>query len=47
MKKTDLQLLKKLIEEYWEDRAKLNSLDKAKTKENVMTVLESLDNGSL
>ena len=47
MNKTDLQLLKKLIEEYWEDKAKLNSLDKTKIKENVMTVLESLDNGSL
>ena len=47
MNKTDLQLLKKLIEEYWEDRAKLNSLDKTKIKENVMTVLESLDNGIL
>lgn len=47
MTKTDLQLLKKLIEEYWEDKAKLNSLDKTKIKESVTAVLKSLDNGSL
>ncbi len=47
MTKINHELVKQLIEKYWEDKEQLNFSNHSDIKENVMNVLEELDNGKI
>ena len=47
MTKINHELVKQLIEKYWEDKEQLNFSKHPDIKENVMNVLEELDNGTI